>query len=223
MNRRVHSVGHVATAFTQSERRLSPAGFDDAPVAVGGWPIVRLVRRVYGVRRIAGGGEYIEFRAPSGCASSAATTAEATCRANEIHRDPGFRSLRYVRYADLCRARHKSAYAEARVMPTWLLDALVRAVSRLSGVGIILRGRPVVCLSGVVSVPPDGEMIMETDDGSGLRAAGRGPRCWRSSAAGWTGSGACRRCRCGAIPSSRRRSWPGSAGRARSASWTRAR
>jgi RNA-directed DNA polymerase len=26
------------------------------------------------------------------------------------------------RYADLCRPRHKSAYAEARVMPTGLLD-----------------------------------------------------------------------------------------------------
>jgi hypothetical protein len=24
--------------------------------------------------------------------------------------DPGFRRLRYIRYADLCRARHKSAY-----------------------------------------------------------------------------------------------------------------
>jgi group II intron reverse transcriptase/maturase len=44
-------------------------------------------------------------------------------------RDPGYRRLRYCRYADLCRARHKSAYAEARVMPTRLPDALVRAVS----------------------------------------------------------------------------------------------
>ena len=34
-----------------------------------------------------------------------------------------------VRYADLCRARHKSAYAEARIMPTWLGDSLVRAVT----------------------------------------------------------------------------------------------
>jgi hypothetical protein len=32
--------------------------------------------------------------------------------------DPGYSRLRYVRYADLCRgARHKSAYADARVMP----------------------------------------------------------------------------------------------------------
>jgi RNA-directed DNA polymerase len=31
-----------------------------------------------------------------------------------------------VRYADLCRARHKSAYAEHRIMPTWLPDAVVR-------------------------------------------------------------------------------------------------
>jgi RNA-directed DNA polymerase len=33
-----------------------------------------------------------------------------------------------VRYADLCRARHKSAYAEARVMPRWPADALASAV-----------------------------------------------------------------------------------------------
>jgi len=31
--------------------------------------------------------------------------------------DPGYRRLRYVRYADLCRVRHKSAYAECRIMP----------------------------------------------------------------------------------------------------------
>jgi RNA-directed DNA polymerase len=32
---------------------------------------------------------------------------------------------RLVRYADLCRARHKSAYAEARVMPICPVDVLV--------------------------------------------------------------------------------------------------
>ena len=32
--------------------------------------------------------------------------------------DPGYRRLRYIRYADLCRARHKSAYADFRIMPT---------------------------------------------------------------------------------------------------------
>jgi predicted ATPase len=32
-------------------------------------------------------------------------------------------------YADLCRGRHKSAYAEARVMPTGLLEGLAGAVS----------------------------------------------------------------------------------------------
>lgn len=36
-----------------------------------------------------------------------------------------------VGYADLCRGRHKSAYAESRVMPILVLDALVRAVSGL--------------------------------------------------------------------------------------------
>jgi len=34
--------------------------------------------------------------------------------------DPGYRRLFYCRYADLCRARHKSAYAEGRIMPTRL-------------------------------------------------------------------------------------------------------
>ena len=33
-------------------------------------------------------------------------------------------NYRLVRYADLCRARHKSAYAESRVMPTGLLEGL---------------------------------------------------------------------------------------------------
>jgi group II intron reverse transcriptase/maturase len=44
-------------------------------------------------------------------------------------RDPGYRRLRYVRYADLCRGRHKSAYAEVRVMPTLATESLVRVVS----------------------------------------------------------------------------------------------
>jgi len=36
-------------------------------------------------------------------------------------KDPGYRRLYYCRYADLCRVRHKSAYAEFRIMPigTW--------------------------------------------------------------------------------------------------------
>jgi RNA-directed DNA polymerase len=45
-----------------------------------------------------------------------------------LHRH-GRPTWRLIRYADLCRARHKSAYAEARVMPTMVLDPLVRAVS----------------------------------------------------------------------------------------------
>jgi RNA-directed DNA polymerase len=36
------------------------------------------------------------------------------------HAKPGTPAV--VTYADLCRGRHKSAYAEARVMPTGLLD-----------------------------------------------------------------------------------------------------
>jgi RNA-directed DNA polymerase len=40
-------------------------------------------------------------------------------------RAKGLPNWRIVRYADLCRARHKSAYAEYRIMPTWLPDAVV--------------------------------------------------------------------------------------------------
>jgi group II intron reverse transcriptase/maturase len=42
--------------------------------------------------------------------------------------DPGYRRLRYTRYADLCRTRHKSAYAEHRVMPTVVVSVLVSGV-----------------------------------------------------------------------------------------------
>jgi len=38
--------------------------------------------------------------------------------------DPGFRRLFYCRYADLCRRRHKSAYADLWVMPMGLLESL---------------------------------------------------------------------------------------------------
>jgi hypothetical protein len=37
-----------------------------------------------------------------------------------------------------------------------VLDPLVRAGEQLAGIGIILRGWRVVCLSGVVRFPPDG-------------------------------------------------------------------
>jgi RNA-directed DNA polymerase len=37
---------------------------------------------------------------------------------DDLDRELGKRGHRFVRYADLCRARHKSAYAEARIMPT---------------------------------------------------------------------------------------------------------
>jgi RNA-directed DNA polymerase len=50
------------------------------------------------------------------------------------HRDAGTAvpgSPVLIRYADLCRPRHKSAYAEGRVMPTLVPGALVRAVRGL--------------------------------------------------------------------------------------------
>jgi hypothetical protein len=42
--------------------------------------------------------------------------------------DPGYRRLRYVRYAELCQARHKSAYADCLVMPREAVESLVGGV-----------------------------------------------------------------------------------------------
>jgi len=54
---------------------------------------------------------------------------EPTQYARAKRKRHGLANYKIIRYADLCRARHKSAYAEARVMPTMVLDPLVRAVS----------------------------------------------------------------------------------------------
>ena len=48
----------------------------------------------------------------------------STLGRRSYRRSKGRATWRIVRYADLCRARHKSAYAEARVMPTWSEDCL---------------------------------------------------------------------------------------------------
>jgi hypothetical protein len=45
--------------------------------------------------------------------------------------DPGFRRLRYSRYADLSRCRHKSAYAEDRIMRRFSQKAGEEAVTGL--------------------------------------------------------------------------------------------
>jgi RNA-directed DNA polymerase len=39
--------------------------------------------------------------------------------------DRDFPGCPFERYADLCRVRHKSAYAEGRIMPAWRADDLV--------------------------------------------------------------------------------------------------
>jgi len=41
-----------------------------------------------------------------------------------------------VRYADLCRARHRSAYAERLIMPTRLVGVLVSGCAGVRTVGI---------------------------------------------------------------------------------------
>jgi len=41
-----------------------------------------------------------------------------------------------TRYADLCRARHRSAYAEHPIMPTRLVEVLVSVCAGVGMVGI---------------------------------------------------------------------------------------
>jgi len=48
-------------------------------------------------------------------------------------RSTGRPTWRIIRYADLCRPRHKSAYAEVRVMPTGPADALVSGLFTVVG------------------------------------------------------------------------------------------
>ena len=48
---------------------------------------------------------------------------------DDLDRELWQRGHRFVRYADLCRSRHKSAYAEDRVMPMLAMESLVRVVS----------------------------------------------------------------------------------------------
>jgi RNA-directed DNA polymerase len=43
---------------------------------------------------------------------------------DDLDRELWERGHRFVRYADLCRVRHKSAYAEDRIMPTLMTDAV---------------------------------------------------------------------------------------------------
>jgi RNA-directed DNA polymerase len=52
-------------------------------------------------------------------------------RANRRRHGNG--NWKLVRYADLCRGRHKSAYAEVRVMPTQSADALVSGLFAAAG------------------------------------------------------------------------------------------
>jgi RNA-directed DNA polymerase len=59
---------------------------------------------------------------------AAAWAAMGDSSARHRRRCRGEATHRLVRYADLCRARHKSAYAESRVMPTSSVDGLVGAV-----------------------------------------------------------------------------------------------
>jgi retron-type reverse transcriptase len=69
---------------------------------------------------------------------------EARALTNEAQRlptadpyDPAYRRLHYVRYADLCRRRHKSAYAACRVMPTLCGDVPAELAGQRGAVGII--------------------------------------------------------------------------------------
>jgi RNA-directed DNA polymerase len=44
---------------------------------------------------------------------------------DDLDRELWTRGHRFVRYADLCRVRHKSAYAARRVMPSAVVEVLV--------------------------------------------------------------------------------------------------
>jgi RNA-directed DNA polymerase len=49
------------------------------------------------------------------------------------HRRRGGATYRIIRYADLCRVRHKSAYAEVRIMPMWSAGVLVSGLAAVRG------------------------------------------------------------------------------------------
>ena len=50
---------------------------------------------------------------------------QSTAKQRWTRRQKGLPNYRLIRYADLCRARHKSAYAVHRIMPTRLPGAVV--------------------------------------------------------------------------------------------------
>src|SRR6266404_4405866 len=139
--------------------------------------------------------------------------------------DPGYRRLRYVRYADLCRRRHKSAYADIRIMPASSEYLLVKSIRSSYGVGIILR----VCRRPGFLVRVSDSSGQEDDHGDEhsfrRRSADRGQHGAAGGVRQVARPGAGPVAGVGAVlfPSSRRRSWPGSAGPGRSAAWTRAR
>ena len=58
---------------------------------------------------------------------------QSTAKQRWTRRQKGLPNYRLIRYADLCRARHKSAYAEVRVMPRWLADRLASVAEAGSG------------------------------------------------------------------------------------------
>jgi hypothetical protein len=58
------------------------------------------------------------YLASTGRAEEArALRGQAQAMPSVVLNDPDFRRLRYLRYADLCGCRHKSAYAEVPIMP----------------------------------------------------------------------------------------------------------
>ena len=59
--------------------------------------------------------------------------AMSTAYLRSRRRVKGLPRWRIVRYAALCRGRHKSAYAEVRVMPTQSADALVSGLFAAAG------------------------------------------------------------------------------------------
>ena len=137
----------------------------------------------------------------------------------------GLPNWRVCRYADLCRRRHKSAYADIRIMPASSEYLLVKSIRSSYGVGIILR----VCRRPGFLVRVSDSSGQEDDHGDEhsfrRRSADRGQHGAAGGVRQVARPGAGPVAGVGAVlfPSSRRRSWPGSAGPGRSAAWTRAR
>src|SRR5229473_341057 len=98
----------------------------------------------------------------------------ATSYQRKRRRRQGLGVWRICRYADLCRRRHKSAYAELRIMPASSEFSLVKSGRSSYGIGIILRVRQRPGFLVRVSDSSGQEDDHGDEHSSRRRSAGRG-------------------------------------------------